>query len=239
MHLLVIATVTVVILQMSVFFTTIYLHRCITHRGLSLHPVIGNLMHLHLSLFTGLIPREWAAVHRKHHHFSDKEGDPHSPYLLGLWHVLLGNYFYYKREANNAATVRKYTPDYQGDLIDRIPLIQYGLFGGLLIFMALFGWKWGIAAWLFHIVGYVLLNSSINSLCHMIGYRNFNNKATNLQSIAFVTGGEGLHNNHHAFPSSARFALRGREIDPAWLVIRLLESVGLAEVKPEPLAKAA
>jgi stearoyl-CoA desaturase (delta-9 desaturase) len=239
MHLLVIATVTVVILQMSVFFTTIYLHRSITHRGLLLHPVVANLMHLHLSLFTGLIPREWAAVHRKHHHFSDKEGDPHSPYLLGLWHVLFGNYFYYKREANNEATVRKYTPDYRPDLIDRIPLIRYGLFGGLLIFMALFGWKWGLAAWLFHIVGYVLLNSSINSLCHMIGYRNFNNKATNLQSVAFLTGGEGLHNNHHAFPSSARFALRGREIDPAWLLIRLLESIGLAEVKPEPLAKAA
>jgi stearoyl-CoA desaturase (delta-9 desaturase) len=239
MHLLVIAIVTVVILQMSVFFTTIFLHRCVTHRGLSLHPVIGNLMHLHLSLFTGLVPQEWAAVHRKHHHFSDKEGDPHSPYLLGLWHVLFGNYFYYKREANNESTVRKYTPDYEPDLIDRIPLIRYGLFGGLLIFMAMFGWKWGLAAWVFHIVGYVLLNSSVNSLCHMIGYRNFNNKATNLQSIAFMTGGEGLHNNHHAYPSSARFALRGREIDPAWFVIRLLELFRLAEVKPEPLAKAA
>jgi len=239
MHFVWIAVITVVILQMSVFFTTIYLHRCITHRGLILHPLVGNLMHLHLALFTGLVPQEWAAVHRKHHHFSDKEGDPHSPYLLGLWHVLLGNYFYYKREANNAATVRKYTPDYRPDLIDRIPLIRYALFGGLAVFMLLFGWKWGLAAWLFHIVGYVLLNSSINSLCHMIGYRNFPNKATNLQSIAFLTGGEGLHNNHHAFPSSARFALRGWEIDPAWMLIWLLERLHLAEVKPEPVAAAA
>lgn len=239
MHLLIISVTTLVILQMSVFFTTIYLHRYITHRGLKLHPVVANLMHLHLTLFTGLIPREWAAVHRKHHHFSDKEGDPHSPYLLGLWHVLLGNYFYYKREASNAATVRKYTPDYTPDLIDHIPLVRYGVFGGLLIFMALFGWKLGLAAWLFHVVGYVLLNSSINSLCHMIGYRNFNNKATNLQSIALLTGGEGLHNNHHAYPSSARFALRGHEIDPAWLLIRLLEHLRLAEVKPEPVAAAA
>jgi stearoyl-CoA desaturase (delta-9 desaturase) len=239
MHLLWIAIITLVILQMSVFFTTIYLHRCQTHRGLVLHPLVGNFMHLHLALFTGVVPREWVAVHRKHHHFSDKEGDPHSPYLLGLWHVLFGNYFYYKAEASNPATVRKYTPDYQPDLIDKIPFIRYGVFGGLAIFMAMFGWEWGIAAWVFHIVGYVLLNSSINSLCHMVGYRNFNNKATNIQLIAFLTGGEGLHNNHHQYPSSARFAVRGREIDPAWVVIRLLESVGLAEVKPEPLAAAA
>jgi len=239
MHYLWIVAATVVILQMSVFFTTIYLHRYITHRGLTLHPLVGNLMHLHLALFTGLLPREWAAVHRKHHHFSDKEGDPHSPYIEGLWQVFFGNYFYYKREANNPATISKYTPDYKPDFIDRIPLIRYALFGGLAIFMLMFGWKWGLAAWLFHIVGYVLLNSSINSLCHMVGYRNFNNKATNLQSIALMTGGEGLHNNHHAFPSAARFAMRGHEFDPAWVVIRLLESIGLAEVKPEPLAKAA
>jgi len=239
MHLLWIAIITLVILQMSVFFTTIYLHRCQTHRGLVLHPLVANFMHLHLALFTGVVPREWVAVHRKHHHFSDKEGDPHSPYLLGLWHVLFGNYFYYKAEADNPATVRKYTPDYQPDLIDKIPFIRYGVFGGLAIFMAMFGWEWGIAAWVFHIIGYVLLNSSINSLCHMVGYRNFNNKATNIQLIAFLTGGEGLHNNHHQYPSSARFAVKGREIDPAWVVIRLLESVGLAEVKPEPLAAAA
>lgn len=239
MHFLWIAVVTIVILQMSVFFTTIYLHRCLTHRGLTLHPIVGNFMHLELALFTGVVPREWMAVHRKHHHFSDKEGDPHSPYLLGLWHVLLGNYFYYKREAGNAATVRKYTPDYRRDWVDRIPLIRYGIFGGLAVFMLLFGWKWGLAAWLFHMVAYVLLNSSINSLCHMIGYRNFNNKATNIRLIALMTGGEGLHNNHHEFPSSARFSVKGFEIDPAWILIRLLESVGLAQVKPEPLAAAA
>jgi len=239
MHLLWIATATIVILQMSVFFTTIYLHRALTHRGLILHPLVGNFMHLHLALFTGVVPREWVAVHRKHHHFSDKEGDPHSPYLLGLWHVLFGNYFYYKREADNPATVRKYTPDYRPDLVDRIPLIRYGLFGGLGIFMLMFGWEWGLAAWLFHIVGYVLLNSSINSLCHMVGYRNFNNKATNIQLIALITGGEGLHNNHHEFPSSARLSVKSFEFDPAWVLIWLLERAGLAQVKPEPLAAAA
>jgi stearoyl-CoA desaturase (delta-9 desaturase) len=231
--------ITCAILQVSVFITTIYLHRAMCHRGLDLHPVVANLMHLELSLFTGIVPREWVAVHRKHHHFSDREGDPHSPYLLGLWQVFFGNYFYYKAEIKNEATIRKYTPDHKPDFVDKIPGIRYGVLGGLAIFMLMFGWAWGLAAWAFHVVAYILLNSSINSICHMMGRRNFNNKATNVQFIAFLTGGEGLHNNHHEYPSSAKFALRGREIDPAWFVIRVLEGLGLASVKPEPVAKAA
>jgi stearoyl-CoA desaturase (Delta-9 desaturase) len=239
MHFVWMFLITCVILQISVFLTTIYLHRAMCHRGVDLNPVVANLMHLQLSLFTGIVPREWVAVHRKHHHFSDKEGDPHSPYLLGLWHVLFGNYFYYKDEIKNATTIRKYTPDYRPDLVDRIPGIRYGVLGGLAIFMLMFGWAWGIAAWAFHIVFYILLNASINSLGHWVGYRNYDNLATNLQLLAFLTGGEGLHNNHHEYPSSARFSMKGLEIDPAWYVIRLLETFGLARVRPEPIAKAA
>jgi stearoyl-CoA desaturase (delta-9 desaturase) len=196
-------------------------------------------MHLELSLFTGVVPRHWAAVHRKHHHFSDEAGDPHSPYIYGMWTVLFGNYFMYRKEARNPAVVRKYTPDWKNDAIDKIPGAAYGVFGGLAIFMLMFGVWWGLAAWAVHIVLYVLLNSSINSICHMVGYRNFDNKATNLQSIALVTAGEGLHNNHHQYPTSACMAVRRGEIDPAWPVIRALELCGLARVKLLPLAKAA
>lgn len=239
MHFFWMSLITVIILQTSVFLTTIYLHRAMCHRGVDLNPVVANLMHLELSLFTGIVPREWVAVHRKHHHFSDKEGDPHSPYLKGVWHVLFGNYFYYKEEIKNAATIRKYTPDYRPDLVDRIPGIRYGVLGGLAIFMLMFGWAWGLAAWAFHVVAYVLLNASINSLGHWVGYRNYDNLATNLQFLAFLTGGEGLHNNHHEYPAAARFSMKRMEVDPAWYVIRLLETFGLARVKPEPLAKAA
>jgi stearoyl-CoA desaturase (delta-9 desaturase) len=231
--------ITVCILQISVFFTTIYLHRYITHRGVELHPVVANLMHLHLVLFTGVVPRQWCAVHRKHHHFSDREGDPHSPYLLGMWTVLFGNYFLYRREIRDVNTIKKYTPDYRSDVVDRLPLTNWGVFGGLAIFMLMFGWAWGLAAWGFHVVSYVLLNSAINSLCHMVGYRNYDNLATNLQWVAWITGGEGLHNNHHEYPSSARFSLKPGEFDPSWWVIRALERVGLAHVKREPIAKAA
>src|SRR5215472_11601674 len=146
------AIITLVILQTSVLFTTIYLHRYKTHKGLELHPVVGLLMHLELTLFTGVVPRQWAAVHRKHHHFSDEEGDPHSPYLYGLWTVLFGNYFFYRKEAKNPAIVRKYTPDWKDDLIDRIPGTEFGALVGLGIFMLLFGVWWGAAAWVTHVV---------------------------------------------------------------------------------------
>jgi stearoyl-CoA desaturase (delta-9 desaturase) len=232
--------ITVVILQLSVLYTTIYLHRALTHRGLDLHPAVRGLMHLHLALFTGIVPREWAAVHRKHHHFSDQPGDPHSPYLDGLWRVFWLNFWLYRKEARNLLTVRKYTPDYHPTWVDRIPWLPYwGIFAGLAIFVALFGWIGGLAAWLFHIVAYILLNASINSFCHMVGYRNFDNKATNIRWVALITGGEGLHNNHHEFPSSPKLAVRRMEIDPAWPVIRLLEIAGLARVKRAALAKAA
>ena len=231
--------ITVAILQVSVFVTTIYLHRAMCHRGLDLHPLVANLMHLHLSLFTGIVPREWVAVHRKHHHFSDKDGDPHSPYLFGLWNVFFNNFFMYRKEIRNPGTVRKYTPDYKPDFIDRLRVFRYGIWFGLAIFMLLFGWAWGLAAWAFHVVAYIFLNASINSICHMIGYRNYDNLATNHQIIALLTGGEGLHNNHHEYPSSAKFALKAREIDPAWPVIWTLERFGLAQVRPEPIAKAA
>lgn len=233
------AAITFVIVQISVFCTTIFLHRTKTHRGLELHPVVGFLMHLHLAVFTGVIPREWAAVHRKHHHFSDAEGDPHSPLIFGLWTVLFGNYFLYRKETQNPETVRKYTPDWKDDLLDKVPGLQYGIVLGLGVFCAMFGWKWGIAMWVANMLLYVLLNSMINALGHVIGYRNFDEQATNLQWVALLTAGEGLHNNHHAHPTSARFALRGHEIDPAWPIIWTLERFGLATVNRLPIAKAA
>jgi Fatty-acid desaturase len=122
--------ITLGILQMSVFFTTMYLHRSLTHRGVEYHPAIAFLMHLELMLFTGISPREWVAVHRKHHHFSDQEGDPHSPRLLGLWKVLFGNVLYYRRTSKAAGVVEKYTPDYRPILLDRIPHLNLARWAG-------------------------------------------------------------------------------------------------------------
>lgn len=231
--------VTLSVLQLTCLCTTVYLHRAVTHRGLQLHPAVAFLMHLELLVFTGVKPREWAAVHRKHHQFSDREGDPHSPYLLGMWTVLFFNYYFYKKEISNTATVMRYTPDYRPDLLDRLPFTRYGHLLGLAIFVLLFGWLLGVIAWAVHVALYLLLTAAVNSLGHGIGYRNYDNQATNLRWLAWITAGEGLHNNHHEFPTAARMSLRKTEFDPAWPVIRLLEAVGLAKAKPEPLAKAA
>src|SRR5437016_5219832 len=124
MSLLWMFIITVVIMQSSVFVTTIYLHRSQCHRGLELHPLVQSLMHLEQVLFTGIVTREWVAVHRKHHHFSDKEGDPHSPYLTSMWNVFFNNFWMYRTETKNQATIRKYTPDYVPDWIDAIPYIN-------------------------------------------------------------------------------------------------------------------
>jgi stearoyl-CoA desaturase (delta-9 desaturase) len=236
--------------QISSFCTTIYLHRCMTHQGLKLHPFVGFLMHLELCLFTGIVPREWAAVHRKHHQFSDQEGDPHSPYIEGLWKVLFLNALMYRREIRNGETVRKYTPHWKNDLIDRIPRSgTIGVVAGIVVMAAAFIWLAGVGFWTGTVMGvatylvnggmYIFLNAMINSVCHKIGYRNFDNKATNLQWVAWITAGEGLHNNHHEFPSSARMHAVPGEIDPAWPVIRLLEKLGLAEYNDRALARAA
>ena len=231
--------ITLVILQASVLCTTIYLHRCLTHRGLEVHPAMAFLMHLELALFTGISPRQWVAVHRKHHQFSDKEGDPHSPYLLGMYSVLFGNALYYRKVAKDVAAVRKYAPDYKGTALDKLPGKGFLILAGLALFMWAFGWVWGLAAWLFHVVFYILLNSSINSICHMVGYRNFDNMATNVKIIALITGGEGLHNNHHESPTAAHFAVKPGEFDPAWIFIRLMGWLRLVKVRAAAAAQVA
>jgi stearoyl-CoA desaturase (delta-9 desaturase) len=237
-----------VIAQISSFCTTIYLHRAMTHQSLILHPVVGNLMHLWLIVCTGIVPREWAAVHRKHHKFSDEEGDPHSPYIEGLWKVLFLNVVMYRRETRNPDTIATFTPHWKNDVIDKIP--NQGLVGplfGISLLACSFGWLLGTSFGLGAVLGvatafvnagmYIFLNSMINSVCHKVGYRNFDNKATNLQWVAMITAGEGLHNNHHEFPMSATMKARKREFDPAWPVIRLLEKLKLAEYKRSGLAK--
>lgn len=235
------------IAQISTFATTIYLHRGVTHQALRLHPVVGFFMHLALALGTGIVPREWAAVHRKHHRFSDQEGDPHSPYIEGLWKVLFLNVVMYRKEIRNPETIRTFTPHWKDDLIDKIPRVgTLGPAMGMLLLAVFMPWFLGVNLWLGAFLGvatwwvnaglYIFLNAMINSVCHKVGYRNFENLATNLQWVALLTAGEGLHNNHHEFPRSARMKAKAREIDPAWLVIRLLEKLGLAEYSPATLA---
>jgi len=223
--------VAVILIQVAVFGTTIYLHRAATHRALILHPAVAWLFRFSLWLTTGLSTREWVAVHRKHHAFTDQEGDPHSPYRMGFWSVQLGNVFHYLREAKNPDVLERYARDITDDWSERV-LFRHGLLGltvGTASLCALIGTGPALTAAAIHAFTYVfVLSSSINGLCHAVGYKNFENTATNLRFLALLTGGEGLHNNHHGYPRSPKFSFRTTEIDPAWPVIKLLIALNLA-----------
>ena len=221
-----------VLIQIAVFSTTIYLHRTATHRALVLHPAVAWTFRFMLWLTTGLSTKEWVAVHRKHHAFTDEEGDPHSPALMGFWSVQLGNVFHYLKEARNPEVIDRYARDIEDDRSERW-LFRHGLIGplvGISALSALIGIPWALFAAGIHGFMYVfVLSSSINGLCHHVGYKNFDNTATNLRLLALITGGEGLHNNHHGYPRSPKFSFRASEFDPAWPLIKLLIVLGLAK----------
>ena len=230
-------------MQLSSFSTTIYLHRTMAHKGLKLHPVVAFLMRLQLWVFTGISTREWVAVHRKHHHFTDQEGDPHSPHLKGLGKVLLLNAYYYARETHKPEVVEKYTRDIAPDRSEWV--LSHGWWGlglGLAAFVYFFsrlvpGWPGpviGVATFIGQGLAYIFNNALINGACHVLGYKNFANTATNIRLVALLSGGEGLHNNHHQYPASSKFSMRKWEFDPAWPVIWLLAKIKLAEPLPLP-----
>jgi len=220
------------VLQTAVFATTIYLHRTATHKALTMHPAVEWMFKVALWLTTGLRTKEWVAVHRKHHAFTDEQGDPHSPAIEGFWRVQLGNVYYYLRETRHGETIARYARDISEGWWDR-HIFAHGWLGptiGTMALCAVIGIEWGLLAAAIHAVMYVfVLSSSINGLCHAVGYRNFDNTATNIRTLALVTGGEGLHNNHHGFPRSPKFSCRTGEIDPAWPMIKLLVTLRLAK----------
>lgn len=230
--LIVCLVVALVLIQVAVFSTTIFLHRSATHRALALHPAVSWMFRLALWLTTGISTKEWVAVHRKHHAFTDEEGDPHSPALMGFWSVQLGNVFHYVREARNPEVVARYARDIEDDVWDRM-FFNHGTAGlivGVISLCALMGIGWGLLAASIHAVMYIfVLSSSINGLCHAVGYKNFDNTATNLRFLALLTGGEGLHNNHHGYPRSPKFSFKATELDPAWPLIKLLIALRLAK----------
>ena len=223
------------------FSTTIFLHRCATHGSVVLNKFVAWLFRFSLWLTTGLNTKEWVAVHRKHHKHTDEVGDPHSPVLEGFLKVQWGNVFFYLRELKTI-DVDKWAPHIKEDAWDRT-LFNHGLLGlsiGTSILCAVFyyffglpGIGWGLLGAGFHAFLYVfVLSSSINGLCHHSGQKNFDNTAYNRWGVALVTGGEGLHNNHHGFQMSPKFSYRKGEIDPAWPIIKVLVALGLAQIKP-------
>ena len=228
--------VAVVMVQITMMAVTLYLHRDAAHRAVDLHPLLRHFFRFWIWATSGQITREWVAVHRKHHAFSDVEGDPHSPVLLGLRKILLEGAEVYRASAHDPAVQQKYgrgTPD---DWMERNVYARHRDLGlGLMVVtnLALFGVP-GIIIIAVQIGAMpVMAAGVINGLGHALGYRNFecDNAARNLMPWGLLTGGEELHNNHHAFPSSARFSMRAGEFDIGWMWLTIFSAVGLAKVR--------
>ena len=226
-----------VLSQVAILVTTVYLHRGITHRAVTLNPVVTQVCRFVIWILTGMKPREWAAVHRRHHASTDTPDDPHSPLVLGFWRVQLANAALYRRTARDGVTVDKYARDLPPDWLDRwfYDKAWLGLGLGITALCLLLGWQTGLLAAAVHMTTYLGLSGSINAVGHTVGQRPNENSATNGWLLAIITGGEGLHNNHHAAPTSARFARRLGDIDPGWWAVRTLSWCRLARIRHRAL----
>jgi stearoyl-CoA desaturase (delta-9 desaturase) len=228
--------VTFLTIQTMFLGVTLYLHRDQSHGGLILHPALRHLFRFWLWFSSGAVTREWVAVHRCHHAHADQPGDPHSPLLFGLRRVLFEGFELYRAATRDARLLELYgrgTPD---DWLERRLYSAYP-YAGLVLFvlahLLLFGVP-GITMLAVHLAAQPFFAGGvINGLGHAVGYRSFEmpSTATNLLPWGLLLGGEELHNNHHAFPRSARFAVQRWEIDVGWLCIRLFAALGLARVR--------
>ena len=219
--------------QIATFATTVYLHRTLSHRAIAMNPVLAWFFRLLIWITVGIRPREWVAVHRKHHAFTDVEGDPHSPRLLGWVTVQFGNVGLYRKVATDREQVRRYARDLPPDRWDRAVFDHsfVGLAIGIGILIAVFGPWIGLLAAGIHTMAYLALNAAVNAVTHTFGDRPYDNTATNLQWLALITAGEGLHNNHHAAPTSAKLALGKGELDPSWPAIALATRLRLMRIR--------
>lgn len=213
--------------------STVYLHRGLAHKAISFKRPVTEVFRFIVWITTGIRPREWVAVHRKHHAFTDVEGDPHSPVLLGWVRVQMSNVSLYRREARNVDTMSRYSKDLPPTTADRW-FYDHALFGlaiGIGVLVLVFGPLIGLLAAFVHVNIYLGGSAAVNAIAHQFGRRPYPNRAGNLQWLALITAGEGLHNNHHAAPTSAKLSHRWFEIDPGWWVIRALLMLRLAKVR--------
>lgn len=227
---------TLVVTHITMITATIFLHRHQSHRALDLHPIASHFFRFWLWLTTGQVTKEWAAIHRKHHAKCDQPEDPHSPHVHGIRTVLFQGYELYKKESLNQETLRRFGHGTPNDWVERNIYTRYSSLGVALMFLIdvlLFGAS-GVVVWVAQMAWAPLTGAGIiNGAAHFWGYRNFEapDASTNISPWGILIGGEELHNNHHTYPTSARFSVKPYEFDIGWAYIRILQSVGLAKVK--------
>ncbi|RZI40731.1 acyl-CoA desaturase [Herbaspirillum sp. HC18] len=233
---------TLVVTHITIASVTIFLHRCQAHRALDLHPIPSHFFRLWLWLTTGMVTKEWAAIHRKHHAKCETPEDPHSPVTRGIRKVLLEGAELYRAESKNRETIEKYGHGTPNDWLERNIYSKYSWQGVglmLIIDVLLFG-VIGLSIWAVQMLWIpVTAAGIINGLGHYWGYRNYDctDASTNIFPFGIIIGGEELHNNHHTFGSSAKLSSKWYEFDIGWMYIRIMETLGLAKVRkvaPEP-----
>ena len=238
-----IALATLIVTHITIISVTVYLHRCETHRALDLHPAASHFFRFWLWMTTGMLTGQWAAVHRKHHAKCETGDDPHSPQFHGIWRVLLGGAELYRREVLNEETLRRFghgTPDdwMEQHVYSRYPNLGISLL--MVIDVALLGVA-GVSVWAIQMIWIPFwAGGMVNGLGHYWGYRNFDpaDASTNVLPFGILIGGEELHNNHHAYATSAKLSSKWYEFDMGWMYIRMLSALGLARVRklaPTPL----
>ncbi|NYT79399.1 fatty acid desaturase [Alcaligenaceae bacterium] len=231
-----VALVTLVLTHITIIGVTVFLHRSQAHRGLDLHPAVMHFFRFWLWMTTGMVTKEWVAIHRKHHAKVEREGDPHSPVVFGLGKVFFRGAELYRLEANNPETLKRFghgTPD---DWMERNVYTKHSLLGVLIMLgidLALFG-VLGLTVWAVQMAWIPFWAAGVvNGVGHAFGYRNFASPdtSTNVSPWGIIIGGEELHNNHHAYGTSAKFSTKWYEFDLGWAYISVLSALGLATVK--------
>ncbi len=234
-----IVLVTLALTHVTIAAVTIFLHRSQAHRALDLHPIPSHFFRFWLWLTTGMVTKEWVAIHRKHHAKCETEDDPHSPVTRGIRTVLLQGSELYRAEAKVTETITKYGHQTPDDWLERNVYSRY-IYGGIMVMLAidvlLFG-AIGITVFAVQMLWIpVTAAGIINGLGHWWGYRNFEaaDASTNISPWGLIIGGEELHNNHHTYPTSAKLSVKPYEFDIGWVYIRGLELLGLAKVRKTP-----
>ncbi|MEI6182239.1 MAG: acyl-CoA desaturase [Polynucleobacter sp.] len=230
---------TLVVTHITIAAVTIFLHRCQAHRALDLHPIVSHFFRFWLWLTTGMVTKEWASIHRKHHAKCETVDDPHSPVILGIGTVLSRGAELYKSEAANQETLEKFghgTPD---DWLERNIYSKFSWQGVaimLIIDVFLFGGI-GLTVWAIQMLWIPITAAGvINGIGHYWGYRNYDcaDASKNIIPWGILIGGEELHNNHHTFATSAKLSNKWYEFDIGWLYIQIMSALGLADVKKTP-----
>jgi stearoyl-CoA desaturase (delta-9 desaturase) len=229
---------TLLVTHITIICVTVFLHRGQAHKGLEFNPILSHFMRFWLWLTTGMVTKQWVAIHRKHHRYDDAEGDPHSPHVFGIWTVFFKGALLYHTASKDKQMVRQYGAGTPDDWVENELYAKHSRLGVsimLIINIVLFG-GWGFLVWAIQMIWIPLWAAGVvNGFGHWWGYRNKDTKdfSTNISPIGIIIGGECLHNNHHADPANPKLSRKWFEFDLGWAYIQLFRVLGLVKLRKE------